>query len=188
MRVPFCTTIRELIKKKRRLTVTCRTVGDRRHRERDPSMSILSSIACCPLPSTVNDYIAVTNITLGAQCIGFYEYPPRKRRNTRWWNRFTVRRGAGRRARKTTMERTQILLRYFVNATNEEREKERRKWPTCLSNVRPRKILCPSVRKRAMKSFYAFSPRPAMPLSICRISPMHLFRRLILASSRFKRY
>lgn len=145
-------------------------------------MSILSSIACCPPPSTVNDYTAVTNVTLSAQCIGFYEYPPRKRRNTRWWNSYTARRGGGRRARKTTMERTQILLRYFVNATSEERERERRKWPTCLSNVRPRKILCPSVRKRAMKSFYAFSPRSAMPPSICRISPMHLFRRLILAS------
>lgn len=54
------------------------------------------------------------------------------------------------------MESTQILLRYFVNAASERRKMEREVHARArASNVRPRKILCPSVRKRAMKSFYA---------------------------------
>lgn len=51
--------------------------GDRRRRR----TSILSPIACPP-SSTVT---TMTNITLGAQCIGLYECLPRKKRKTERW-------------------------------------------------------------------------------------------------------
>jgi hypothetical protein len=69
----------------------------------------------------------MTNITLGAQCIGLYECPPRKRRKTEVMEdscgKTRMRLRGGRDGWKA-MESTQILLRYFVNAASEKEGRE----------------------------------------------------------------
>jgi len=146
---------------------------DRRRRR----TSIHSPIACPP-SSTVT---TMMNITLGAQCIGLYECPPRKIKKDGAMENSCRDTGTGLRERNgwKAMESTQILLRYFVNAASEQKGRER--WSTRLECPTTKNIMF--LGQKTSHEIFLYPPRSATPspnpqnFTYAPSSPRYRFKR-----------
>lgn len=150
--------------------------GDRRRRR----TSILSPIACPP-PSTVT---TMTNITLGAQCIGLYECPLRKRRKTKRW-RIAVERHERAWKEEAGGKQWRALRFYYVillmqRARRKERGGPRARAPRMSGHE---KYYVPWSENEPWNLFMPSAFCDAIPRTR-RISPMRLPHRGI--TSRFK--
>lgn len=129
--------------------------GDRRRRR----TSILSPIACPP-PSTVT---TMTNITLGAQCIGFYECPLRKRRKTRRW-RIAVERHERAWKEEAGGKQWRALRFYYVILLMQRARRKERGGPRARARLE-----CPATKnimslgQKTSHEIFLCPPRSAMP-------------------------